>query len=142
MFVIGSAIRYVAFDNPLVWVEAAPEAALWATGIFFTLAVSASNFLERRAVPRMEPDAEGTGFRVKYEVVLPQDLRPSQKFLYMFLIAITVWIVDVLLVGSALKSYDTTQRFELLFMVCVATSFSITAFVIVLALRSIREVLR
>lgn len=141
MFVIGSAIKYVAFSAHLVWLEAAPEAALWATGIFFTLSASAGNFLERRAIPRMQPDPDGSGFRVTYDVTLPDDLKPSQKFLYLFLVTMMVWIVDILLVGSALQAHQAAEQFDTESIFCIGLAFLLTSIVVVIALRSVREVI-
>lgn len=142
MFFIGSLIKFIAFKNNMVWIEAAPEAALWATGILFTLSVSAGNFLERKAIPRMEHDPDGSGFKVKYDIILPENLKPTQRFFYLFLAALVVWILDIFLIGSAIDLHNAAGKFELVSIACISSSFLLTSAIVVIAICSVGETLK
>ena len=100
-FIIASAIRYTTFDDNTFWVQIPPELSLWATGILFSLIVSENTYYQARLVPRIKRSSDGSGFTVKYEVTLPNQPSFTVKFIYLFLFALAIWILCILLSGTA-----------------------------------------
>jgi hypothetical protein len=154
LFGIGTLFKYAAFHNSAVWFEIAPQATLWATGIFFTTAVADATFSPAKVLPKYTRKVNGLGYEMNYEVTLPESYDPSSpsKYLYFFLGSLGAWILNVFISGkivtralphlSAVGDEASKSQFDLIFFVLLFLSVSIASGVIVFALRAFREVSR
>lgn len=59
MFIIGAAIRLAAFNDIAFWFRLPQDAALWAAGLLFSLAVSEQTYLGTRLTQRIVPRQGG-----------------------------------------------------------------------------------
>ncbi len=137
MFAVGAAIKFAAFNDTSVLFHLAPEVALWATGILFTLSVSEQTYFRARLVPRITRHDSSPGFSVNYDVTIPEELGFSPKFIYLFLSSVSIWIFCLLLSG-----YSASAPLSSLKISSVIFSYFLAALVVGAALRSLYEVTR
>ena len=137
MFAVGAAIKFSAFRDARALLDLSPEAALWATGILFSLSVSEQTYFRARLVPRYTRHTTRPGFSVDYDVTLPEELGFNPKFIYLFLVSMAVWVFCLLLAGYG--AVDASQL-NALRISSVAFSYLLSATVVGVALRSLYEV--
>jgi len=153
LFGIGILFKYAAFQNSAVWFEIAPEATLWATGIFFTTAVSDAAFSRAKILPKYTRKANGLGYEMDYEVTLPESYDPTShsKFLYLFLGSLGAWILNVFISGKIIARVILNpspagpmtisgSRVDYIFFLLLFLSVAIASSVVTFALRAFREV--
>lgn len=153
LFGIGILFKYAAFHNSAVWFEIAPEATLWATGIFFTTAVSDAAFSRAKILPVYTRKANGLGYEMDYKVTLPESYDPTShsKFLYFFLGSLGAWILNVFISGKIIARVmlqpspvgplqTNLSSVDYIFFVLLFLSVAIASGVVILALRAFGEV--
>jgi hypothetical protein len=139
MFVIGAAIKLVAFKSPTVWFEVQPAAALWATGILFTLAVSERTYFRARLVTQVSKKSSGSGVDVNYVVEIPDDLAFSSKMIYLFVGGVAIWILTILLSGYAYAAYSSLQGFSIGFVAAIFLSVLLASTVVITAVLTLND---
>lgn len=148
MFVIGITIKAVSFDDNTVWFEIAPEAALWATGVFFTIAIADDIFSRAKLLPKYKRKETGLGYEIDYDITLPEsyDLSSQTKYFYIFLISLVAWIINIFLSGFALEASSSSTpggvaiTLTPLSIFLFAISIAIAGGMVVLAIRALGEI--
>ena len=145
MFLIAFIIKLIAFKDFDVFFDIAPEATLWASGVLFTIAESDMVFTKAKISPRYKRKAGIIGYEMDYEIELPEKYDPRDHviFLYLFVIALVAWVLNLFISNLAMITYSVAQQNGDSIIVPLAYYF-ITIFLatimIVLALRSTRNV--
>lgn len=140
MFILGAAIKLVAFRSTTVWFEVQPAAALWATGVLFTLAVSERTYFRAKLVTQISKKPSGSGIEVEYVVTIPDDLDFTPKFMYLFLIGVVMWMLTLLLSGYASELYSASQSLTLGGLLAISFSVLFASGIVVTAVRTLHEV--
>lgn len=140
MFAVGAAIKFSAFQDARVLFDLPPQAALWASGILFSLSVSEQTYFRAKLVPRYTRHKTRPGFSVDYDVTIPEDPGFSPRFIYLFLVGMAAWIFCLLLSGYGAS--QTARQLDGLRIASVAVSYLLSAVVVGVALRSLYEVTR
>ena len=140
MFAVGAAIKFSTFQDSGVFYDIAPEAALWATGILFSLSVSEQAYFGVRLVPRYKRHVSRSGFSLSYEVTLPQDPNFGPRFVYIFLVGMAIWIFCLLLSGYGASQPAASQSWWAI--VSTLLSYFLAALLVGAALRCLYEVTR
>jgi hypothetical protein len=152
MFAIGIMIKCFAFKNDAVWVEIAPEATLWATGILFSISVADTTFSQAKLLSKYKKKTTGTGYEVDYVVTLSDSYDPSghSRYLYLFLFGLGAWIFNIFIGGflstkiaeSAQRSSvsaEVTAVFGLRFFGLLLLSVVVASSMVFIALRALKE---
>ena len=138
-FSTGAAIKLVAFESDSLLFDAGPDAALWALGIFFSLAVSEQSHSGARISHTVKKKPTGAGFEVDYAVTIDEDPGFKPKFLYLFLAGFVIWIFVLLLSGVAQQEYDGAQRYSVRILVWTSLGLVLAVASVVLAVRALLE---
>lgn len=147
-FLTGFMVKLFTFNKQDVWFDIAPEANLWATGILFAICISDLVFSRARVIPRYRRSDDGIGYDVRYDITLPNnyDLSSGSNFIYLFVIALLFWVINLFINGFAEQLFITqpaiwTSQFlgltGLIFL-----SFSLATLMMCIALRSLNEVIQ
>lgn len=105
LLAISAAIKGVAFQVQTLAFELAPDLALWALGIVFSVAATARTYFGGQLVYRVTRDPGGRAMRVDYDVSLPEQIEAGPRHLYMLMYTVTVWILVIVF------DSDATRRF-------------------------------
>jgi len=100
-FCIAFALQYFAFSKPFFWINLPAELSLWATGVIFPIVSSSNVIANARLDSQIKKNPSGSGYTIDYTVNLPDSPEVSNKYLYLFLLCIGIWVVCLLLVGKA-----------------------------------------
>jgi hypothetical protein len=100
LFVISSAIKAIAFHNVNFIIDLPEKCSLWAAGVLFSLAVSEQTQFGGRTSYSVSRKQSGTGIEVDYNVILPQQLEFTPKYVYLFVFSMMLWILTLLLCGQ------------------------------------------
>ena len=143
MYFISAVVKLGAYEDIDVYFEVAPEAALWATGILFTLTASENTYFPARLKLRTSKKPSGTGYDVDYDVVLPEEeIGFTPKFLYFFVVSVGIWIITVLLSGHAIKSFSSANEITLCIFLETSLSVLLAAGLVGFTLKTLYEVLK
>ena len=140
MFVVGAAIKVVAFGSTAVWFEIQPAACLWATGVLFSLAVSERTYFRAKLVTQISRKPTGSGIVVDYVVTIPEDLDFTPKFMYLFLVGVAIWIFSLLLSGYAMGVYSISHNLTVGSIISTAISVLLASGIVITAVRTLNEV--
>ncbi len=113
LFVVESAIKGIAFDSKTIWFEIGPKLCLWATGIFFSLSVSEQTLFRGKTTYKVKKKENGSGLEVDYNVELPDDLSFTPRFLYLFIFAMSIWILSVIISSKIISLFYTVGKWTL-----------------------------
>ncbi len=141
-FIIASAIRYATFDDSAFWIQIPPELTLWATGILFSLSVSENTYYQARLTPRTRRNPSGTGFTVDYDITLPDQPGFTAKFMYLFLFALAIWILCLLMAGSAQAAFSAITFSLNDLLLPIVPAFLLASTVVATTLRALYDVTR
>jgi len=141
MFLLCASIKFSAFDDTGAWINLAPDAALWGTGILFSLSVSDQTYSGARLISNMKRHQKGNGYSIQYEVTIPETPGFTSKYIYLFFVGMAFWIFCVLLTGhvETLISIDKDLFFWKILGLSVL-SYVLAASVVGAALRALYEV--
>lgn len=130
-FTVASAIRYTTFSDFNFWVHLPSDLTLWATGILFSLSISENSNYQARMLPRTKRNSSGSGFSVEYEITLPEEPGFNPKYLYLFLFAMGIWVLCLLLGGTAQSVLEAQvvvlERLLIPIIPAFLLSFAVTA---------------
>ncbi|MDA3789480.1 MAG: hypothetical protein PF503_13440 [Desulfobacula sp.] len=140
LFIVGAAIKIIAFKSDNVFFEMPPDFALWAVGIMFSLAVSEQTQFGGRTYYDISKNKSGTGILVDYKISLPDELSFSPKYIYFFVYSMMIWILTILLSGeaSALNSIANYSIYKITAINLVSLALAGTS--IGVSIRSLLEV--
>lgn len=114
LFIISVAIKIISFKNQNVWLEVSPEISLWSVGIFFSLSVSEQTQFGGKTAYKISK--KKTGIEINYDVVLPDKLEFSPKYLYLFVFSFMIWVLTQLLSGLTVGLFTVEHTWS--FTVC------------------------
>lgn len=123
LFIISASVKIIAFKNHNVWLEVAPELALWAVGIFFSLSISEELILGGKTVRTVSKKASGRGLEIDYVPVLPDNVEFSPKYIYLLIYGIMIWVLTTLLSGQAIEIFDQVEWWD--YRVCALNACGI-----------------
>lgn len=109
LFVIELSIKGMAYNKQDIWIELPPSIALWAVGVLFSLAVSEQTLLRGGVGYRATAQPGKPVIELEYELRLPSQIDFTPKYLYLFVVIMTVWIVALLLSQEALANPGRVQ---------------------------------
>jgi hypothetical protein len=138
LFVVGAAIKVVAFGKVTFYIDLGPELALWATGVLFSFAVSEQALFGGRTVNEVRK-AEN-GLTMNFRVALPDQVEFNPRFVYLFVVCMAIWILDLLCAGKAELLIEHNPNALLLPACLIITALALAGFAVGLALRALREV--
>ena len=112
-------IKVIAFGHLDIAFRLPQNMALWAVGILFSLAVAEPALLRASLAEEYKPSPETNEIRLRYDVVFPEQITRSPKYLLFFNVATGLWVLVVLLTekaiaistGTAAMAYATTAYF-------------------------------
>lgn len=139
MFAMGAAIKVVAFDSDSLFFDVGPDAALWAVGILFSLAVSEQSHTGARLVHTVTKKPTGAGVEVDYAVFINDDPGFKPKLLYLFVAGIAIWIFVLLVSGVAQEDYSGASRYTVRILVYALLGLALAFTSVMLALRALLE---
>ncbi|WUR13123.1 hypothetical protein E7V67_026120 [[Empedobacter] haloabium] len=140
LFTVASAIKLFTFNESTFYVALAPELSLWATGVFFSFAVSEQVLFGVRTEcdTRQRPGSQT--IEVTFRVAMPGQPLFSPRFMYLFIFCMALWILNILLSGKADALIKAEGGIGVGAGSLVLLSTALAAFSVGLALRSMREV--
>jgi Ca2+/Na+ antiporter len=100
-FLIAFSLQYFAFGKPFFWINLPAELSLWATGVIFPIISSPNVVANAKLESQIKKNPSGSAYTIEYKVNLPDAPEVSNKYLYLFLSCIGIWIICLLLVGKA-----------------------------------------
>jgi hypothetical protein len=133
-------VKGMAFNQRTVWFELGPSLALWATGVLFSLSVSEQTQLRGAIEYKAVRKPSGVGFELDYNVRLPKDLEFTPKYLYLFVVVMTAWIIALLISQEVVRDFTVISRWsgEIQFLTFI--SLFLGAASVGIALSSLSEV--
>lgn len=142
MYIVGAVIKLLAYNDTDVYFEIGPEASLWAVGIVFALTVSEHTYFGVRAHPQITKKPSGRGLEIDYDVTIPDEVGFTPNFIYLFLFSVVIWIINLLLSGCAIESYSSAQQLTAGAIVATSLSILLASTLVVIAVRTLYEVLK
>lgn len=139
MFIIGAAIRLAAFNDLAFWFRLPQDAALWAAGLLFSLAVSEQTYLGTSLTQRIIRKEGGLGYSVDYDVTLREEVGFTPKFMYLFLLGVAIWVLTIVLTGFAAREFGS-KGIGWLVLGLTTSSYLLATFAVVGAIRALRGV--
>lgn len=139
LFVLASSIKLIAFNDTSFYTALAPELSLWSTGVLFSFAVSEYALFGAKPVSNFKRGPSGN-LEMQFRVDLPERPEFSPRLVYLFVVSMGIWLLDLLLVGKAealikrAGNIGPTEGF-LIFGAIVLAGFSVG-----ITLRTVREV--
>lgn len=140
LFIISAAIKIISFKNQNVWLEVSPELSLWAVGIFFSLSISEQTQFGGKTAYRVSRKTSGTGIEINYEVILPDNLEFSPKYIYLFVYSIMIWILTILISGYAVGLFSNVNQWTLQVCFSNALGLILSGTIVGAAVRCLYEV--
>lgn len=140
LFLISSIIKLIAFKNNSFYIEMPSEFSLWAVGILFSLSVSEQTIFGGKTGYQISKKQSGTGIEVDYQVILPDQLEFTPKYIYLFVFSMSVWIICLLLCGQANTYLHATQPEINLCALVTVIAYMIAGLSIGIALKALVEV--
>ena len=140
MFITAAFIKVFAFSDYSFWTQIPPDISLWAMGILFTIAASEKTYSNAKLVPRITRHTSGAGYSVDYDVTVTDNIGFTPKYLYLFLLAVPIWIINILISGFVTDSYRTTKVFTLPIVSGLSVSAFLASLIVVAALKALYEV--
>lgn len=142
-FVIGAAIKLVAFDSDTLLFEAGADASLWAAGVLFSLAVAEGTYSGARLTRTVQKKPSGAGLEVDYGVTVDDNAGFTPRMMYLFLGALVVWILVLLLSGVAQQAYAANgKQYGIKTVFCACAGLALAAISVVVAVRALMETTR
>jgi len=139
-FTVASAIRYATFSDFNFWVHLPSDLTLWATGILFSLTVSESTNYQARMMPKTKKNPNGAGFTVDYEITIPDEPGFNPKFLYLFLFSMGIWILCLLMGGTAQTALEAEEPLLQNLLIVIVPAFVLSFGVAATTVRMLYEV--
>ena len=140
LFVVESAIKGIAFNSKIIWFEIGPKLCLWATGIFFSLSISEQTQLRGKTTYRVKKKVDGSGLEVDYDVKLPNDLSFTPKFLYLFVFAMSIWILSVIISSKIISVFYIAGRWTFQIHILTYLVLLLAGVTVGVAIKSLVEV--
>jgi hypothetical protein len=140
LFVVASAIRLIAFEEVSFYFDLPSDFSLWATGVLFSFAVSEQALFGGRAVYDIRKDSRGDGFMMNFRVALPDQLEFSPRMIYLFMICMAIWVLNLLLAGKAKHLVSVDHGVSLLAGALVISALALAGLSVGIAARALREV--
>lgn len=140
MFLIGTFIKVFAFNDSSFWIQIPQEISLWATGVLFTLSTSEKTYYNARLTPKYAKNA--AGFQVDYEITLDDEFGFKPKFIYLFLIGATIWIINLILSNVLTEMMASTTSTTLKLVFAIVIPYLLSVFITIIALYSTYEISR
>ena len=148
MFLIAFIIKLIAFKDINVFFDIAPEATLWASGVLFSIAESDMVFSRARISTKYKRKTGIIGYEMDYTVDLPDkyDPRDHVVYLYLFVIALATWIINLFLSDMAKVSLSNNTSIASGMQIAPYLYYFLSVFIasimVVIALRSLRDSLK
>lgn len=139
LLAISISVKTLAFEKSSFPLEISPEIALWATGIFFSLAISEQTLLGGKAGYDLKRSSDNA-IEISYRVILPEKIEFSPKYTYLFLYGLMTWIISLLLSEKGALLLEQTKGWNThTYLMCIANIF-VSGLAVGIALRSLKEV--
>jgi len=137
LFIIEFAIKFVAFDNSSVLYRIGPSICFWATGLFFSLTLFEQFRFKGQTKSSLKKKSSGYGIEIDYSIILPESLETTPKYMFLFVIQLCLWILNLIMSQKLLKvtnipDFPDSYFYSLLFVLIVVTGYSIGAIISVL----------
>lgn len=142
LWAVSISIKAVAFQSTTWVFELAPQMAVWSVGILFTRAVTDRTYFGGQLVYRVMRDQQGRGLRVQYDVSVPDHIEMGPRHLYMFMYAVTVWILTILFAGDATRRFVASVTIDWVAHAVNIGCLFLAATAIGLAMATLREAAR
>jgi hypothetical protein len=142
LFITSASIKIISFKNHNVWLDVSPELTLWAVGIFFSLSISEQTQFGGKTAYRISRKTSGTGIEINYDVILPDKLEFSPKYVYLFVFSIMIWILTILISGYATGLFISGNTWTPRICFFNFIGLAISGIVIGAAVRCLNEVWR
>lgn len=110
LFTIAVAIKIISFGDYYIWLEIAPELALWATGVLFSVSITEYTLFGGRTTYKIRRKRTGNGFEVDFNIEFPNELDFGFKYQYLFVYSMMIWILTLLFSGHAVEMLTTTNQ--------------------------------
>lgn len=137
LFIIEFVVKYVAFDNSSVLYRIGPSICFWATGLFFSLSLFEQFKFKGQTKSSLKKKSSGHGIEIDYSIILPDSIESTPKYMFLFVIQLCLWIVNLIMSQKLLKitsiqDFSESYFFILLSALVIITGYSIGAIVTVL----------
>jgi hypothetical protein len=140
MYITAILIKVFTFSDFSFWTQISPDISLWALGILFTIAVSEKTYSNAKLMPKITRHPSGFGYSVDYDITITEHIGFTPKYLYMFLVAVPIWIINILISGFVTASFNSAKVLSISIIFGLFFSVFLATFIVIAALRALYEV--